>query len=295
MFRVAFLGVENSHTDTFLKYILVDKIYTDIEVVGVYTDDESANQRMSEKFGVYIAKSYDEFVGKVDGVVITARHGKNHLKYARPYLESGVPMFIDKPITASEEDAVELVRLAKKYGVKLTGGSSCIHIAKLVELKAIAEKTEQGKLFGGFLRAPVQMVNNYGNFWFYSQHLVQMMQEIFGYYPKSVHAHTAGLATGVVVKYEGFDVYLSFVDQDYSYYLSVSAAGGVSGSVVEVKSDVFETEFRLFYDLLCGAEQPQSMRDFISPVFVISAIERSLASGKEEAVNSVPIEEELNG
>ena len=39
-----------------------------------------------------IMESFDAAVGKVDGVIVTARHGGNHLKYALPYIESGVPM-----------------------------------------------------------------------------------------------------------------------------------------------------------------------------------------------------------
>jgi len=36
-------------------------------------------------------KNYDDAVGKVDSVIITARHGDNHYKYAKPYLASKKP------------------------------------------------------------------------------------------------------------------------------------------------------------------------------------------------------------
>ena len=38
------------------------------------------------------------------------------------------------------------------------------------------------------LRSPVNMNNPYGDFYFYSQHLVQVMIEIFGAFPLSVLA-----------------------------------------------------------------------------------------------------------
>ena len=105
MYRIAILGCENSHANTFLNYVIgtkeIEKTYTDIDVVGVYSDDRAAAEKLQEAYGVYVMENYDEFVGKVDGIIVTARHGDNHLKYARPYLESGVSMFIDKPITVS--------------------------------------------------------------------------------------------------------------------------------------------------------------------------------------------------
>ena len=81
MYRIAILGCENSHADAFLKLIITEKLYTDIEVVGVFSEDAEAAAKLNEKYGVYVGASYDEFVGKVDGLMITARHGANHYKY----------------------------------------------------------------------------------------------------------------------------------------------------------------------------------------------------------------------
>ena len=39
MYKIAILGCENSHANSFLDFIIKDKLYTDIEVVGVYSDD----------------------------------------------------------------------------------------------------------------------------------------------------------------------------------------------------------------------------------------------------------------
>ena len=47
--------------------------------------------------------------------------------------------------------------------------------------------------------------------------------------------------------------------------------------------------FCKFYDLLGGAPQGISYEEFISPVFIMNAIERSLASGKEEPVGKIEL------
>ena len=57
MYKIAILGCENSHADSYLDFIVKDKIYTDIEVLGIYSDEEDANKRLSEKYGVPVMKS----------------------------------------------------------------------------------------------------------------------------------------------------------------------------------------------------------------------------------------------
>ena len=123
MYKLAILGCENSHANNFLDAVLNKKLVEDVEFVGVYSDDRAAADKLQALFGVPVAESYDAFVGKVDGILITARHGDNHYKYAKPYLDCGIPMFIDKPITCSEEEAQEFRDELKKRSVPVTGGS----------------------------------------------------------------------------------------------------------------------------------------------------------------------------
>ena len=83
--KVVILGCENSHADLFLQFMQKHPVrYQDIEVVGVYTDEIEEAKKLNEKYGVYVMSSYDEMVGKVDGVINTARLGSNHYKYCQP-------------------------------------------------------------------------------------------------------------------------------------------------------------------------------------------------------------------
>ncbi|MDE6373748.1 MAG: Gfo/Idh/MocA family oxidoreductase [Clostridia bacterium] len=138
MKKIVFLGCENSHANQFLDYVKGIEKYSDIEVVGVYSDEIEAAKRLGEKYGLYVMRDYGELAGKVDGVVVTARHGDNHYKFAKPYLESGVPVFVDKPITVKEDDAVAFMRECKKYGVKFTGGSCLKYVDVIRRLKKSA-------------------------------------------------------------------------------------------------------------------------------------------------------------
>ena len=284
MKKIVILGCENSHANSFLNFIRDNPKYSDVEVLGVYSDDAPAAQKLADEYGVKIMNSYDEAVGQVDGVVVTARHGDNHYKYAKPYIASGVPMFIDKPVTISEDEAIQMMQEFIAAGVRVTGGSSVIHEAFVQTLKKEREENIGGKTLGGLVRCPISMQNAYGDFFFYSEHLVGVMSEIFGFYPKSVQAFEKNGVLTVIFRYEEYDIIGQYTEGYYSYYASRSSEEGIHGENFPLDT-CFKTEFDDYYSLLCGGAQKKSYEDFIAPVFVLNAIKRSLDSGKEEAVN----------
>ena len=283
MYKIAILGCENSHADAFLG-LIKDGKYPDVEVLGVYTNEPEAEKRMQDNFGVYCAKSYDEFVGKVDGIVITARDGRNHYKYAKPYIASGIPMFIDKPITSDEVEAVTFMKDLKSHGCRVVGGSSCPHAPMLGEIREKIASGESGKVYGGYYRCPISMTNNYGNFFFYSQHLAEVVESIYGFNPTSVITHRNDNVITGTIRYPEYDVSFEFVDGNYTYAAYLSCEKGMFGGTYPITGDLYPLEFDEFYNLLTGAAQHKSYEDFMAPVRLLCAMDRAIASGKEEAV-----------
>ena len=291
MKKIAILGCENSHAATFLDFIYNTDNYRDIEVVGVYSNEPAASKALNEKFGVKVLDNYDSAVGMIDGLIVTARHGDLHYEYAKPYIESGIPMFIDKPVTIKESEAVEFMKELKARGVRMCGGSSLKHDAGVKALKKEHLEEIDGATLGGFVRAPLDANSVYGGFYFYAPHLVEVVSEIFGKYPLSVEAKRQGKITSVKFNYDGYSADGMFVDGNYVYYACRHADKSVKGMNLESTKDNtwFESEFKEFYDMLNGAPSPVEYADFISSVFVMNAIERSLASGKEEKLNSYEV------
>ena len=286
MKKIAILGCENSHASNFLDFIYNTDKYRDVEVVGVYSNEPDTAKALNEKFGVKVLENYTDAIGQIDGLVITARHGDLHYEYAKPYLESGIPMFIDKPLTIKESDAVEFMNELKARGIKVSGGSSLKHDIGVKTLKSERENLVDGETLGGFVRAPLNADNIYGGFYFYAPHLVEVVSEIFGRYPVSVKAERQGKVTNVKFNYENYTANGVFVDDNYVYYACRMADKSVKGMNLEStkENNWFESEFDEFYSLLGGAESPVSYEDLFSSVFVMNAIDRSLASGKEEKV-----------
>ncbi|MBR5307593.1 MAG: Gfo/Idh/MocA family oxidoreductase [Clostridia bacterium] len=281
MYKVAILGVENSHAVTFLEEYKEGNPYG-IEVVGIYSCEEQAVKELSERFGVSVMEDYDSLAGTVDGVIITARHGDNHYKYAKPYIKYGIPMMIDKPITCNEKDAEDFMAELCENGVKVCGGSIVPLAEATGELSDVVENKTLGDVLGGNICCPVSLVNNYGDFYFYSQHLAESMLKIFGYNPISVYAVKRENGVSAIVKYPDFDVTAIFAEGGYKTYNA--AVFAKNGSCVRVLDYSGKSFAKRFYDILRGVDDGDDYNLFIKPVYLINAVMRSYESGKWETI-----------
>ena len=92
-------------------------------------------EAFAKKFNVpHVVKSFDDMIGKVDGVIIDAVFQTPWTyKLARPYLEAGIPVYIDRPFTDAVWKTKEMISLSKKYNTPLWSGSSLEHILTAYE------------------------------------------------------------------------------------------------------------------------------------------------------------------
>ena len=287
MKKIVILGCENTHANGFLDFITKNEEFKDIEVVGVFSEDTEAANKLNEKYGVPVMASCDEAVGKVDGIIVTARHGNKHYEFAKPYIASGVPMFIDKPITIDEAEAVAFMQELKENKVPVTGGSM-LRFNYFVRQVGEATKAEvAGKTIGGIVRAPLYPTNPNGGFYFYAQHLVEMVMTGFGRFPQAVQCCVDGSLNRVVLfHYENFTVTGYYTNGGNEYYAARFSRIGSQGGYVPTNTQEPQlAEFREFVQLMYeGGKMVLSYEELIAPVFVMNAIERAAASGGVEPV-----------
>ena len=78
---------------------------------------DNFTRQLQEKYGVEIVGSITELCARVDGVLLTSVDGRAHLAQAREVIAARKPLFIDKPLASTLEDAREIARLARAAGV----------------------------------------------------------------------------------------------------------------------------------------------------------------------------------
>ena len=78
---------------------------TDACVTHIWTDDPADAPEVAAAVRIeHIVSAPEDVIGHVDGVIISADDGNDHVRRARPFVEAGLPVFVDKPLATNLED-----------------------------------------------------------------------------------------------------------------------------------------------------------------------------------------------
>ncbi len=92
-----------------------------VELVGVVDTDSAAAQASAKECGCAAYTDPAQLLDKVDAVSIVVPT-VHHLAVARPFLERGIHMLLEKPIASTLEEGAEIIRLAEQSGAVLQIG-----------------------------------------------------------------------------------------------------------------------------------------------------------------------------
>ena len=163
MIRLGVLDFDTSHVVEFTKRMNHKGIAKDqwVEgatvVVGCPGTSKIMPERIAgiksamEKLGVPLVEKPTDMIGKVDGMLIESQEGGAHYEAAKPFLEAGIPCYIDKPFTCSVADAKKIAALAAKKKVGVFSSSS---LRFATELVAYLADDKRGKILGALAFGP---------------------------------------------------------------------------------------------------------------------------------------------
>jgi predicted dehydrogenase len=102
-------------------HVKMYKQISECEVVGIYDINKQASDGVAQEFTVKAFESLDDVIDEVQAVSI-AVSTTAHYEIAKKCLEKGVHVLVEKPITASIQEAEELVTLASDNKLNLQVG-----------------------------------------------------------------------------------------------------------------------------------------------------------------------------
>ena len=89
----------------------------DASVTHVWTQDRAISTQIAAAACIsHVVDEPDQMIGAVDGVLLARDDAENHLELAAPFLDAGLPIYIDKPLALSVGEAERL------YGRQLKEG-----------------------------------------------------------------------------------------------------------------------------------------------------------------------------
>jgi len=132
--RVAVVGVGYLGAFHAEKYARMDAV----ALAGVVDIDRERAEHIAEKLGTRACSDYRDLFGKVDAVSIVVPTPA-HFPIGRDFLEHGIDILIEKPMTVTLEEADKLIELSRSKGLILQVGHLERFNPAVVALRDIVE------------------------------------------------------------------------------------------------------------------------------------------------------------
>lgn len=136
------------------------------------------NTEKLKGYGVAILENPLDLLGKVDAVLVESVDGSVHLERALPFLEKGIPTYVDKPFACSLNDAKAMVKVAETKHVPLMSSSSLRYAPEVVEAKG--GKGAVGAIIGVTTYGPAPTHPRNPGLFHYGIHPAEMLFTLMG-------------------------------------------------------------------------------------------------------------------
>jgi predicted dehydrogenase len=284
---IGIIGAENSHTKAYAKLINAEKRFEGVTVDYVWGETPELAKDASENGPIpNIVENSEDMLGKIDALIVDHRHAKYHLPAARPYVEAGIPTFIDKPFCYRAKEGKEFLALAREKGTPVTSYSVLPLQQTFVAFKE--EMAGIGDWISGTTYGNCDLDSQYGGVFFYGVHQVSMVLEAFGYDAEAVLVTRDGdFATGSIIYPSGKVVTMGLIKSGAPGF-GITAVGmkDVIDQAVKYDEIPYLTAVEMFIHMFRTGEEPLSHDEILKPVQVLEALEKSIASETVETIES---------
>lgn len=187
--KVGIIGLDTSHAPAFTRILNDENAKPDVagcRVVAAYPhgspDIESSTSRIPiytkelQEMGIEIVDSIESLLTKVDCVLLETNDGRPHLEQAKQVIDAGKPLFIDKPIAGSIEDAVAIFQYAEEKQVPVFSSSSLRYMPIAQEVR----NGKHGRAFGVTTYSPCSLEKTHPDLFWYGIHGVEILYTVMG-------------------------------------------------------------------------------------------------------------------
>lgn len=282
---IGIIGAENSHTAGYGKLFNIEKKFPGLEVKYVWgeTDDFAAKAMKAGNIPIQV-KDTQEMLGKINALIVDHRHAKFHLEAARPFIEAGIPTFIDKPFCYRAVEGKEFLELARKKGTPVSSYSAIAHTDGTFELK---EKIKSIKdLHQVVCTGTADLDSEYGGIFFYGVHIIEPLMYVFGEditevkVTRNHHQGTANLRFA-----SGLFATIIFKTKAYGWETFIETNTGFT----QLKSTALETDpgrnYKDMVEMFKTGKEPRTHQSILNGMSVLEALESSASTEKWTEVN----------
>ena len=293
--KVAFIGLDTSHSVQFAQYIQDPNIpaaerCTDLLVTRCmrfetpFQGKEGLDDRQKklEELGILVTEDFDEAIADCDAIFLEINDPTLHLEYFRKCAKLGKPIFLDKPFADTLANAKAIARIAEENDVKFFTASKLRNFQTIEDLAAQNLEVATAMAWGSLGKCP----EGYSLIIWYGVHTFELLERFMGIGAKSVKT----LPTEV-----GFDCQVKYHDgRSALVKMSTGLGGGygcwvLGGGKVECALAQSGTPINMlnnFVAMCRGAAPAVSVAESLEIMAMLEAAEKSYRSGKEEPLEN---------
>ncbi len=184
--RLGIIGTDTSHVMEFTKMLndaASPQHVAGARVVAAFKGGSNIPESSSrvDRFANELQQTWHvEFVpdiralcGKVDGIMLESLDGRQHLEQVKQAVACGKPLWIDKPLASSLQDAKEIARLTQADGVPWFSASS-------LRFSPIVEAVKSPEMSGAIAWGPGPLGLGDLDLAWYAIHSVELLYAIMG-------------------------------------------------------------------------------------------------------------------
>ena len=292
--RIGIIGAENSHTVAVAKTLNVDKACGSARVVCVWGETKAFAEDAAERGQIpEIVKRQEDMIGKIDGMMVDHRHAKFHIPASTPFVEAGIPCFVDKPFSYTLKEGVKFIKLAREKGVAITSFST-IPIQEAFKKDLKAQIRAAGKIVHVETSGACDIRSKWGGIFFYGIHQVDAILKAFGPGIETVEVVKGGKGNTnaqAVMQYRdgGPLVSMSCVKEGAGPFRF--RAAGLKGSVDfthQGDANPYLTGVKMFVKMFKKGKEPYTAAEMLEPIAVLEALQKSVDTGKKVRVAKLP-------
>ena len=251
-------------------------------VTHVWTDDPADAPKVAKASLIpHVVRRPEDVIGHVDAVIVATDKGHEHVARCRPFVEAGLPVFVDKPMVDNEADLQTFVRWVKAGAPILS--SSCMRYAKEYAPYRLSTR-DLGELRFASITTPKSWER-------YGIHALEGIYPILG--PGFVSARNTGSARRNIVHLKhrrGVDTVVVAADDMFGAF-GILQLCGTAGHAMAPFSDTFfsfKAQLAAFVDFLKRGVRPFPFEETVELMkLVVAGIRSREENGREVALDEI--------
>jgi predicted dehydrogenase len=284
--RIGLVDLDTSHPASFAKILAA---MDDVELTAVYDHGDvwpsGYAERFAQEHSARAVANPEDMIGHVDGVMVVGTNWDRHLERARPFLEAGVPTFVDKVTVGRVRDGIRLLEAAQRGKAPLMGGSS---LRYGVEVAALRERLDA---IGGPLTA---WACGPGDFFNYGIHTVEMLHGAIGGGVRSVQFVGEHGPALFALRYDDGRVAIIQLHTPGGFRLTICGHKGSATTEVDA-GGCYAEMLKRFIHMVRTGEPPIPFSESLEAVKVLIAARRSRATGEMVYLDDLTADEGFDG